>query len=190
MPHTVTSRDLDTENPIQVYVGVCRLRARTLPARTTPLVPLTMPRRRLLVPNRRRRTPLTRPQTPPPRPSTMCGAPHLAVPNFMHACMHVFSSHVRPLQHTFPQRAAWCDRECCHHDTRSLALLLRLTCLLATCPAQALSIPDKVRQLLFGIKTKAVQEADRQRRLSAEAQWRAEHGSKQVRFVSATCFCY
>ncbi len=42
-------------------------------------------------------------------------------------------------------------------------------------------MPDRARQLLFGIKSAAVKEAERSRRIAADAQWRAEYDSKQVR---------
>lgn len=42
-----------------------------------------------------------------------------------------------------------------------------------------LSLSDKVRTKLFGLKTAAEKETSRQRRLAVEAQWRAEYESKQ-----------
>ena len=52
------------------------------------------------------------------------------------------------------------------------------------CLTQTLSISDKVRTKLFGLKTAAEKEASRQRRLAVEAQWRAEYESKQVCITS------
>ena len=48
------------------------------------------------------------------------------------------------------------------------------------CP-QAQSVPDKIKKLFFGMKSSAEQEAQRQRLIASEAQWRSEYNSKQVR---------
>ncbi len=56
------------------------------------------------------------------------------------------------------------------------------------CFMQTLSLSDKVRTKLFGLKTAAEKETSRQRRLAVEAQWRAEYESKQVCIPpGATC---
>lgn len=41
-------------------------------------------------------------------------------------------------------------------------------------------MPDKIKKLFFGMKSKAEQETARQNRIATEAQWRAEYNSKQV----------
>lgn len=42
-------------------------------------------------------------------------------------------------------------------------------------------MPDKIKKLFFGMKSSAEQEAQRQRLIASEAQWRSEYNSKQVR---------
>ena len=42
-------------------------------------------------------------------------------------------------------------------------------------------MPDKIKKLFFGMKSRAEQETERQRLIASEAQWRAEYNSKQVR---------
>jgi hypothetical protein len=42
-------------------------------------------------------------------------------------------------------------------------------------------VPDKIKKLFFGMKSSAEQEAQRQRLIASEAQWRSEYNSKQVR---------
>lgn len=44
---------------------------------------------------------------------------------------------------------------------------------------QAQSVPDKIKKLFFGMKSSAEQEAQRQRLIASEAQWRSEYNSKQ-----------
>jgi hypothetical protein len=46
---------------------------------------------------------------------------------------------------------------------------------------QAQGVPDKIKKLFFGMKSRTEQEAERQRLIASEAQWRAEYNSKQVR---------
>lgn len=71
-------------------------------------------------------------------------------------------------------------------NTHTLSRAIRID--LSSCSiTQAQGVPDKIKKLFFGIKSKAEQETERQRRIASEAQWRAECNSKQV-FNSQSSF--
>ncbi len=122
MPHTVTSRDLDTENPIKVYLGCVQVESayaagKDNAASAADYAKATAAGAKSKAQDAAGATADAASQAKQHvRRTPSCCAT-------LHACMHVFSLHVHPLQHTFPQRVTRCDPKCCHQDTRSLALL-------------------------------------------------------------------